>query len=297
MASLVGEGVLLVVLLGISTFAWNQRHTTVNTKTVVETKTVQAPASPTPPPLALGPSETLTVPVDSVAPGYKLTINVPTAWRTVDIKSLVSLSAYNDFNLNDLAAILRAVPEHAERGKVFGTAEPVDTLDLLATSRWAATSDDAPATAANKQAFLAYVASVKTADDISAKKCTAINFGQGVCTDAKVKPQVVASADGLLSGFAYLTMTTQSMTYDPSVVVQMVGTLAGKPLWLRGSFSIYDQQYVTLGSNGVQANLHAPDYVAKVTAARQAFASNPPADTLEMYGRLVAAVGSMRFGR
>ena len=290
------EGVLLIGVLAFVVNVWNQKHITVKNHTV----TVQASPkiitlAPIPP--VAQPSETLSVPIDSLAAGYKLTMQVPTAWRAVDIRSLVSASDYAGYNMNDLAAILRFVPEHPERATVYPAIEPINTLDVVATSKWVTVDDDAPLTPANKQAYLAYLGSLKTVDDITANKCTPISYDGSVCADIKVKPQIVRSADGSLSGMAYLVLGTQSVSYDPSVIVEMVGSTAGKPVHVSGVFRIYDNQYLTLGGDGMNAQSNAADYTAKVMAARTAFASNPPADTLDLYNRIVAAVKSMRFSK
>jgi hypothetical protein len=295
--SLAGEGLLLALLLGISTYAWNQRHITVKNHTVVVTKTVIAAITPTPSPNPLPSStETVTVPIDSVAPGYKLSIQAPLAWRTVDLRAEASAQDWADYNLNDLAALLRFVPEHSERSALYPAVEAVDSLNVVGTSRWVAISDDAPATAANKRAYLNWLGSVTSSSDISTWKCQGATLDGAICGGAKAKIQFVKSSDGALAGFIFLDMQTQSASYDPAVVVEMAGSVAGKPVHVSGQFRLYDALFSTLGANGAQTNPDAADYLSKVQAARNAFiAGNPPQDTLDMYGRIVTAVQSLKF--
>lgn len=295
--SLAGEGLLLALLLGISTYAWNQRHVTVKDHNVVVTKTVTATVTPTPSPTPLPSStETLSVPVDSFAPGYKLGVQVPASWRTVDVRSEASAQDWADYNLNDLGALLRFVPEHSERSVAYPAIEAVDSLNIVGTARWATISDDAPATAANKHAYLNWLGSVKSASDISTWKCLGVSLDGAICAGAKSKIQFVKSADGAIAGFIFLEMQTQSASYDPAVVVEMAGSVAGKPVHVSGQFRLYDALFSTLGANGAQTNADAADYLSKVQAARNAFiAGNPPTDTLEMYTRIVTAVQSLKF--
>ncbi|HEY2004551.1 MAG TPA: hypothetical protein VGH44_05570 [Candidatus Saccharimonadia bacterium] len=291
------EGILLIGVLVFVVNVWNQKHVTVKNHTVTvqaSPKIVTLTPTPVPAPKA---SEALSVPIDSLVAGYKLTMQVPTAWRAVDIRSLVSASDYADYNMNDLAAILRFVPEHTERATLYPAIEPINTLDVVGTSRWATVNDGAPLTPANKQSYLGYLGSLRTVSDIGAAKCTPINMDGSVCADAKVRPQIIHSADGTLSGMAYLVLGTQSVSYDPSVVVEMVGSVAGKPVHVSGVFRVYDEQYTTLGGDGVNTKSNAADYVTKVQESRAAFANNPPADTLDIYNRIVAAVQSMRFSK
>jgi hypothetical protein len=294
------EGLLLVALLGGASLIWEQKHATntVTTKTVVVSgKPVAAPANaalhPTPLAVPLSTMEGLSLPIDSLVAGYQMSLQVPAAWRSVDIRDLETSGTYASYNLNDLAALLRMIPEHSERSTGFPMVEPINVLDILGTAGWVTKNDGDNATPANKQAYLNYLGSLKTVADLT-KKCTPITTdGSSVCADAKVKAQIIKTADGALTGVAYLYMQTQSASYDPSVVVELVGTVAGKPVHLSGSFAIYDILYMSLGANGVNAG---GDQNAKIAAARKAFAEgNPAADTQEAYGRVVAAVQSISF--
>ncbi len=192
----------------------------------------------------------------------------------------MSAQDYTSYNSNDLAAVLRFVPEHPERSSTNPAMEPINQLDVLATSTWVTKSD--VATPAAKQAYLTYLDSLTTVADITGKKCSPIN---SICGDAKVKPQIVHSSDGALSGMMYLNMPTQAVSYDPSVIVEMVGTVGGKMVHVSGVFWLYDNAYGALNQSDE----------AKVIAARNAFASNPPADTVALYNRIAAAVQSMKF--
>lgn len=277
---------LLVGALGGMYYLWSQNQ-------------AKAPAvattSPSPSATPMAATEKLSLPIDSVASGYQLSLEVPTAWRTVDLRaSAYSPSTYSDFNANDLAAILRFVPEHPERNTLYPTIEPMNRLDVLATSTWVTKGNDV-ATAAQKQAYLGYLGSLKTVADITAKKCTPISMGGSACTDVKVKPQIIQSADGNLSGLAYLSMPTQSVSYDPRVIIEMTGTIAGKSVYVTGSFNLYDNLYTTLGANGAKKPQPATAaWTDQVVAARKAFTDgNPTADTVEMYNRVVTAVKTL----
>jgi hypothetical protein len=298
LVSLAFEVGLILLLIGVGTVTYNKRHTT----TKVEEKTVTVTASPqvVQVPAAMAPggtNETVTVPITPVAAGYTLTLNAPKSWRSVDLRNQLPLSSYPSYNANDLAALLRFVPDAPERNSLYGLTEPVNMLDVLATGRWATENEGDPATAANKQAYLAYLGSLKTASDITAKKCTPITFGGSVCTDNKVKPQLIKTADGSLSGLIYMTMQTQSVSYDPVVVVDMVGTVGGKAVRAWGKFNIYDKTYETLGGQGVKADASAKDWVNRVTEARKSFAENTSVDTLGAYDRIVGVVKSMKFAK
>jgi hypothetical protein len=297
LVSLAFEVGLILLLIGIGTVSYNKRHTT----TRVEEKTVTVTASPQPQGLSatlpIGSTETVTVPVDAVAAGYKLTLTAPKAWRTVEVSNLVPGSNYPAYNADDLAALLRFVPDLPERGKLYGTAEPINLLDVLATTRWVTEEEGDPASAANKRAYLAYLGSLKSVDDITAKKCVSIGNGS-VCTANKVKPQIIKSADGSLSGVAYLSLQMQSVSYDPVVVVDMVGTVGGKAVRASGKFAVYDKTYETLSGNGVKADTAAKDWTVKVDAARIAFlGGKPEADTVAAYDRIVAVVKSLKFAK
>jgi hypothetical protein len=244
MVSLAGEGTLLVLLLAISTYAWNQRHITVKTNTVTVTKNVLVSPSPsasaTPAPVD---SEMVTVPIDSVSPGYRLSLQVPTAWRAVDVRSQVALADYPGYAQADLAALLRFVPEHAERNHSAPAVEAGSRLDVLVGQ---------------------------------ALRCVPAG---AVCSGDQLKPVAVKSAEGWVTGQAYLYLPPGA--YEPAVVVDMTGSVAGKPVRVSGYFRIYDEAYAD---------------PTKAAAARMAFiGGNPPADTLAMYDRVVAAVNSMRF--
>ena len=288
MISLAVEATLLVAAFGLSAWAWSKKHTTntVTTKTVVVQASPGASAQPTPTPAALGDTETVNEPIGTLAAGYKLTLTAPKTWRTVDVRSLVPI--YDGYEGNDMLALLRFVPDHPERAQAPSVVQPVNSLDLLMTGSWVNRDEGDAATPANKHAFLSYLASLHTVADITQNKCTSyVSLGPGVCAEAKVRPQIIKTADGSLTGMAYLTMQTQSVSYDPQARVELVGTVGGKPVRVSGSFLIYDQLYQTVGST-----------TAAITNARSAYlGGNPPADTLEAYQRVLAVVQSMRFGK
>jgi hypothetical protein len=295
MVSLVVEGLLLVVFIGISAAVWSAKHATVTTHTVVVSGSPIPSAKPTPV-VAKSTIEQLVIPMDRLAAGYSLSLQAPVVWRAVDVRDLMSLQDYPDYNGGDLAALLRFVPENAERSTLFSTVEPINTLDVLVTSRWVTEDPGDPASPANKRAYLAYLGSLKTVEDIASKKCTPITFGGSVCTDKKVKPQIVKTADGAVSGLMYLYMPTQSVSYDPSVIVEMAGTVAGKPVHVRGVFRLYDKLYETLGANGAKTG-SGGDWVNKVQSARTAFSNAPADDTMAMYDRIAVAVKGMSFSK
>jgi hypothetical protein len=246
------EGILLVVFLAYGSYLWSKKHTTVTTKTVTVTNNAKATATPKAVASGVGAAadsvnETLSVPVDSLAAGYVLSVQAPKSWRTVDIRSLVYPGEYSSYALNDLGAILRFVPDYPERAATYPAIEPINRLDVIATS-------------------------MKAKDDGA----------------HKVRAQAVQSADGTLSGTTYLYMQTQSASYDPSVVIELTGTVAGKPVRVSGVFVLYDQMYADLAGGGA-------DLSTRVLAARKALTDgNPPADTIALYDRVTAMVKSLK---
>jgi hypothetical protein len=284
-------GLLLVVIAG-GTVMYNQRHIThtETTKTVVVAGSPVPGASAMPVPVTTSEMERLTTPFRGTNVTVSLTVSK--AWRGTDAKSY-SDDALSD-TLNDRVANWRFTPEHPERNRLYGPSEAVNYLNISTVDHWLVTGE-APATPANKQAYLVWLGSLKTVTDISAKPCTPITTDTSTCTDAKVLPHVVHTADGALSGLMYLYMQTQSVSYDPTVVVDLTGTVAGKPVRCWGTFQIYDLAYGSLGGSGANTDPNASDYVTKVTAARKAFAGNPPADTVGAYERVLASVQSLRF--
>jgi hypothetical protein len=84
-----------------------------------------------------------------------------------------------------------------------------------------------------------------------------------------------------------LYMQTQSVSSDPVVVVELVGTVAGKPVHASGRFRIYDKLFADLDTSSDQA---------RILSARKAFADgNPTSDVLDAYDRITAAVQSISF--
>jgi hypothetical protein len=292
MLGLASEVVLLLVLIAGGTLAYNQRHVT----HTVTTNTVVVAGSPVP-----GASPTPTTVIDTETAvafysGKHVSMTVPKAWRTVDVRNAVT-SAADPYSAttNDSMAYWRFVPDHPERGTLYSPVEPINQLDVFSVEHWVKTDEGAPATAQNKQAYLNWLESLKTPADITATHCTSISIEGSTCADAKSKPLIIKTADGSLSGLAYLNMQNQSVSYDPRVVVDLVGTVGGKTVRALGLFQIYDQAYDTLGGSGAHAATSASDYSARVMAARRTFSDNPPADTMAEYQRIVTAVQSLRF--
>jgi hypothetical protein len=292
LASLAFEVGLILLLIGVGTVTYNKRHTT----TKVEEKTVTVTASPqaaAPGLSAVSPTnETVTVPVSG---GYKLTLQAPKSWRTVDIAGWASIEGFGG---EDIEAALRFVPDNPERQTLYGPMEPTSSLDVVATSKWVNVDGDSPATAANKRGYLGYLASLQSAGDITSKRCVAISVEDNRCSDTKVKPQVIKSADGSLSGVAYLTMQNQAASYDPVVRIEMVGTAGGKAVWASGMFAIHDKLSETLSTHGAKADTASSDFVSRVMSAREDFnGGKVAADTQAAYDKIVAVVKTMKFAK
>lgn len=293
LVSLAFEVGLFLILLGVGTVTYNHRHITtkVEEKTVTVTASPQALASAAP----TVSTETVTTSMGDVAPDYKLTLTAPKAWRGVDTKGFGY--QYPGFERADYAAMLRFVPDHVQRQKLYGLYEPTSSIDVLATNHWVATSQEAPATSANKQAWLQYVGSLKTVADVSAKKCVAVEAEGSACQDLKVKPEIIKTADGALSGLVYLTLPAGAPSYNPVVKFDMVGTVGSQAVWATGMFQVYDKLTETLSRSGAKANQDATDFVSRVMSATDAFEKNPPADTLETYTQIVGTLKSMKFSK
>jgi hypothetical protein len=284
----VGWLIPVVITAVTVSLAWSgimvwQRHGSSNhVKTEVVTST--------PSPAVVNDKETIIdqLVIASKPPLYQLSINTPKAWRGVEIRSQVTdLGSYQAQSFNDLTALLRFVPENASRNNTYSIYDPINTLNLVDVTDWLKDAKG-EISVASKEKYIAYLKGLPKSKDLTSNTgCTPItSLGASSCVDHRVLPQAITTSDKSLGGVVYLTMQTQSVSYDPIAYVYMVGDIQGRTYYLQGKFTLYDKTYADLSSS---------NDITAIQKARDNYSQGKLADdTKKLYQHVIDAVASIK---